>query len=185
MQPQVKECVMSKKITISVPDLLFIRLENYRKKILISGICAKALEEAMDGHDDCVKAAKKRLSLLTDKEKHRLSYEEGRKWAGYEASLEQLAIVSLWEYNDEDASKLQYAFGKNRKRIHDKIRGYSNVLELVMNSFMSKEVLTDSDTEDFFYENHEAAMAFIDGAQEIWREIQNEAMKKILTMKEQ
>ncbi|MCG8638406.1 MAG: hypothetical protein MI862_01660 [Desulfobacterales bacterium] len=173
---------MSKKITISIPDILHKRLEKHRNRIAISNVCAEAISAEIEHIDDCIKEIKRRFRLLTQREICSLAYKEGRHWAGYEATLEDLAIVSCWIGSDEEEPDW---FERLSDRVKKKTDAWSTVEELVMHSFMSGNIIIRSDENDFDYymENHDTAMDFIRGAREIWWEIENEAIEILTSSK--
>jgi len=173
---------MSKKLTISIPDTLHKRLEKYRNRIAISNVCAEAINTEIENIHDCIREIKRRFRLLTKREIGRLSFKEGRHWAGYEASLEDLAIVSCWIGSDEEEPDW---FDKLSENVKKKTDAWSTVEELVMWSFMSENIIInyDEDNFDYYLENHEAAMDFITGAREIWWEVENEAIEILTSSK--
>ena len=173
---------MSKKLTISIPDILHKRLEKYRNRIAISNVCGEAINAEIENIDDCIKEIKRRFRLLTQRELCSLAYKEGRHWAGYEATLEDLAIVSCWIGSDEEEPDWFDGLSESVKKKTD---AWSTVEELVMNSFMSGNIIIRSDEDDFDYylENHDCATEFIRGAREIWWEIENEAIENLVSSK--
>ena len=154
---------MSKKLTISVPDLLHKRLDKYRSRIAISTVCAEAINAEIENIDDCVKAAKQRFRLLTQREICRLAYKEGRHWAGYKATLEELAIVCCWRGSDEEEPDWFSKLSEDAKeQIEKGTDAWSTVEELAID-LLSEDVRIRSDEDgfDFYWENHEAAQDFI------------------------
>jgi len=84
---------MAKRITITIPDEMHRRLENYRDRINISAVCAAALRKTMDGVDDMVREAKRRFFLLSVEEACDMAFEEGMRWAGEDAKMSELRFV--------------------------------------------------------------------------------------------
>ena len=173
---------MSKKLTISIPDTLHKRLEKYRNRIAISGVCAEALHAEIENIDDCVREIKRRFRLLTSREISLLAYKEGRQWAGYKATLEELAIVSCWISADEEEPDW-FDFIYNNEDVKRFLNAWSTVQELVMHTFMSEQIKITSDDDDFYFQNYEVASDFISGAREIWWVIENEAIEILTSSK--
>ena len=169
---------MSKKLTISIPDDLHKRLEKYRSRIAISTVCAEAINSEIENINDCLRAAKQRFKLLTQHEICRLAYKEGRHWAGYEATLEDLAIVSCWKGADEEEPGWFAKLSKDaKKKIKKETDAWTTVEELAID-LLSEDIRIRSNEDgfDFYWENHEAAQDFILGAKNIWWMIEDEAI---------
>lgn len=175
---------MSKKLTISIPDTLHKRLEKYRNRIAISNVCAEAIYTEIENIDDCIKEIKRRFGLLTQREICIAAYKEGRHWAGYEATLEDLAIVSCWIGIGSEKEEPDW-FDELNENVKKELDAWSTVEELVMWSFMSENTIikSDEDNFDYYWENHEAAIEFIRGAREIWWEIEDKAIEILTSSK--
>lgn len=176
---------MSKKLTISIPDNLHKRLDKYRGRIAISTVCAKAISTEIENIDDCIKGVKGRFNLLTQREICSLAHKEGRHWAGYIATLEDLAIVSCWRGSDKEEPDWFDKLSEDAKeKIENVTVAWTTVEELVID-LLSEVVRIRSDEEgfDFYWENHEAAQDFIIGAREIWWVIEDEAIELLTSSK--
>jgi predicted DNA-binding protein len=179
------EEIMSKKLTISIPDDLHKRLDKYRSRIAISTICAEAINTEIESIDDCLKAIKGRFRLLTQREICSLAYKEGRHWAGYKATLEELAIVSCWRGSDEEEPDWFAKLSEDAKeKIEKETNARTTVEELAINLLSEVvRIRSEEDGFDFYWENHEAAQDFIQGAQEIWWMIEDEAIELLTSSK--
>jgi hypothetical protein len=114
-----------------------------------------------------------------------LAYKEGRHWAGYKASLEDLAIVCCWRGSDEEEPDWFAKLNEDAKeKIDKKTDAWSTVEELAID-LLSEDVRIRSDEDgfDFYWENHEAAQEFISGAQNIWWMIEDEAIGLLTSSK--
>jgi hypothetical protein len=176
---------MSKKLTISIPDDLHKRLDKYRGRIAISTVCAKAISTEIENIDDCIKAVKGRFSLLTQREICSLAHKEGRHWAGYKATLEDLAIVSCWRGSDEEEPDWFDKLSEDAKeKIENGTVAWTTVEELAIDLLSEVvRIRSDEDGFDFYWENHEAAQDFIIGAREIWWVIEDEAIELLTSSK--
>ncbi len=176
---------MTKKLTISISDDLHKKLDKYRRRIAISTICAEAINTEIENIDDCFKAAKGRFGLLTQREICSLAYKEGRHWAGYKATLENLAIVSCWRGSDEEKPDWFDRLNEEAKEKIDKeTNSWTTVDELAIDLLSDiVRIRSDEDGFDSYWENHEAAQDFIHGAQEVWWMIEDEAIELLTSSK--
>ena len=179
------EEIMTKKLTISIPDDLHKRLDKYRSRIAISTICAEAINTEIESIDDCLKAVKGRFRLLTQREICSLAYKEGRHWAGYKATLEDLAIVSCWRGPDEEEPDWFDKLSEDAKeKIEKETDAWTTVEELAIDLISEVvRIRSDEDGFDCYWENHEAAQEFIRGAQEVWWMIEDEAIELLTSSK--
>jgi predicted CopG family antitoxin len=176
---------MSKKLTISISDDLHKKLDKYRGRIAISNVCAKAISTEIENIDDCIKAVKGRFGLLTQREICSMAHKEGRHWAGYEATLEDLAIVSCWRGSDEEEPDWFDKLSVDAKeKIENGTKAWSTAEELAIDLLSEVvRIRSDEDGFDFYWENHEAAQDFIIGAREIWWVIEDEAIEILTSSK--
>lgn len=99
---------MTKKITISIPDVLHERLKEYRERFSISAICAEALRKRMDEFDEHISRAKNRFHIHSFEEAKEIAYKRGLDWASNEASIEEIAFVSECELYTGGASEFYW-----------------------------------------------------------------------------
>ena len=175
---------MSKKLTISIPNELHQKLENYREQIAISNVCSQALREAMNTIEIEVQEAKNRFHLLSIEEACSLAFRQGLHWAGHKATPEELFIVCLWED------------GMAVSEIIEKSQGNAKIIKLIedyddINHFLEEKIIDfnklllfsmpseDDDDEEFAINISELFKPFIKGALTVWREIEDPLKSKI------
>ena len=161
---------MSKKLTISIPDDVHKRLENFRDRIALSSVCAQALREAMDNIEIYVLEAKKRFHILSIHEACSIAFRRGISWAGNDATIEELAIVCLCDYSYEGfvfpeeieimSKKIENLIeGLDEPEHFIEVKGYINDLEaIVVEEEWDFDGVLDS---------------FVDGARVVWKEIED------------
>ena len=175
---------MVKKLTISIPDGLHKELANYRDRIAISSVCAEAIREKIQKIRNYGLKAKQRFKLLNLKEAMDIAYKRGLKWASEEATLEELAYMCLDSNNiDEDLAQELWD-GPNT--IYELGTRYTGFADLISERGFIEDLLPGFDEEDQDEENAfwadwtDLAFSFLDGVIAVWREIEKEAVARLL-----
>ncbi|HQO64243.1 MAG TPA: hypothetical protein PK528_11580 [Syntrophorhabdus sp.] len=171
---------MVKKLTISIPDNLHKKLEQYRDRIPISSVCASAIRDAISEIEDCVREARKRFYLLSIDEACELAYEKGIHWAGYEAEPEELAYVAEWA-NDIRGSLFEKLVDSNKRLENLALDGNNLVIDLY--SFVFNEGYLNDILPPFMNENNDdipIIMEFSRGAKVVWDEVKEDLLPKLL-----
>lgn len=174
---------MAKKLTISIPDDLHSELEMYRDRIAISSVCAEAIRNKIQEIRKYGLEAKRRFGLLSLKEAMNMAYEKGLAWASQEATLEEVAYLCIGGgiIDEELGQKLSdnYTIFK----LQNQYTGFHDLL--------SERGLVEDLLPEFDEDNEEAQkkrerhwvdliFAFCDGAGAVWKEIEGEALAKLL-----
>ncbi|MBU1194098.1 MAG: hypothetical protein KKE62_07340 [Proteobacteria bacterium] len=171
---------MIKKITISIPEELHLRLKEFKGYINISSSCAESLKNKIDEIDLCIQEAKKRFQILSTSEACKIAYEQGIHWAGYKASPTELAVVCNWVDNEKSTDLMELLYEKFEE-IKKTMDGNSNVYEYIINStFIDQRIFKNS--MDFFHEDVEVALNFIDGARVIWGRVKKDVVSNLMAI---
>jgi hypothetical protein len=174
---------MTKKITISIPDELHDQLKNFRDSINISKTSAEALLMKVNDIDSTLQEAQKRFNILALSEYIGMAYENGIKWAGYQASAVELAIVCNWTYdwvaNDKVCQETIDLLEANNEEIERILSGYTTGYEYILaNSFIDRGIVPNPDpTND---DHIQIAVGFAQGAQIIWNKISSKLIPKLI-----
>jgi len=98
---------MVKRLSISVPDDLFSRIQRFKDKLQVSGICQNALNSAVGQYEILAKEIPpSRFEILVErlkksvKAKNRAFYEEG-----YRDGREDAFVIDAEKYNDYQYEK--------------------------------------------------------------------------------
>jgi len=175
---------MVKKLTISIPDDLHRKLDSYRDRIPISSVCANGLRAAIGEIEDCVSKARKRFCLLSLNEACEIAYQRGIRWAGHEASPEELAFISLFtmgkEFEGSLLEKLADVNHELRRIVDDYWENLSSFIRELeeVDDLYAPFIKDDSVRYDILW-------AFRDGVDAIWNEIQDELVPKMLNPDEE
>ncbi len=184
---------MVRRLSITIPDNIYERLEDYRERISISTVCSEAIRKEMDNIDRKDKLAlivKKRLKLhdiINLEEACNIAYEEGVEWTTNKAALEELAFVC--EFNEriaQDFDRLKVR-DEYRNLFEDVVSENHIIGDLYNNYEYPWDFISDQDLSsvigDFMNEDNEdieVGSYFADGAISIWKKIRREALRKLL-----
>ncbi len=175
---------MVKKLTISIPDDLHAELAKCRDRIAISSVCAEAIRKKIQEIRKYGLEAKKRFGLLSLEETMDMAYERGLEWASKNATLEELAYVCLDSKNIDEELAQELWDGPNT--LYELDNHYHGFADFVSARGFIEDLLPDFDEEDEAEQRKrdqywiDLAFSFLDGAVVVWKEIEKEAVAKLL-----
>jgi len=175
---------MAKKLTISIPDDLHRKLDSYRDRIPISSVCANGLRAAIGEIEDCVSEARKRFGLHSLHEACEIAYQRGIRWAGHEASLEELVFISLFTMGKEFEGSLLEKLAHRNNELMKIVDDYWENLSGFIRDLEKVDDLYAPFIEDDL-DRYEVLWAFRDGVYAIWNEIKDELVQKMLNQDEE
>jgi hypothetical protein len=97
------------RLNLTIPDLLYARLERWRERVNVSRVCALALEkelamlEASPSGSEDPRVQRLLQRLQTHQERwYQRGYEDGERWTIDEGSLDQIRLMGEeWEDDGE------------------------------------------------------------------------------------
>lgn len=149
---------VAERITITIPDNLYERLQDVKENLNVSGVCQRAIEQAVQIEE---------LKLRTDipsKEKVILRLRMEKQEAG--AKWKQIGFTD----GVEDAQKLSYADLKFFGCIDD--NGRPLELDDISDGWISQERLSQHD-DGFYFEWKAYKEGWVEGVIHFWEEIKN------------
>jgi hypothetical protein len=158
---------MAKRITITIPDEMHKKLENYRDRINISAICASALRKTMDGVDNMVREAKRRFFLLSVEEACDMAFEEGLRWAGEDAKVSELRFV---------CEGVPVQFLSDDEVIELSLDTYESVNEYIVENELIWDLVYRFREEGAKSTEKPITKSFIKGAMTVWKGIKNDKL---------
>jgi len=170
---------MVKKLTISIPDDLHRKLDQYRDRIAISSVCAGAIRTSINDIEECIKEAKKRFYLLSIEEASDIAYQKGIHWAGYEATPEEIAYMAEWKYNFEGTlfEKLVNSNDKIMNMAFDNDGNLESLYDFIINEEYLSDIIITFLNDDFDYAH--ILEDFLRGVRVVWNEIKEELLPKL------
>ena len=153
---------MAQRINITLPDLLFDRLQKVKTKLNVSGVAQDALEYAVRRIERTGKELSAMDEIIERLKTEKKKYEEEQRASGYENGL-------------KDAKDLDY---ESLLFIVNTCEEFDNEMRMsLMDFFMQTEAWTEwlqecifDDVED---KNEDYFLGWIDGVQKFWGEVES------------